>query len=1001
MSSMIKTIHRDRAARTSFIVSRTLVYGLTGMFVVIGYALMVTGLEFLFQGLAGPLSPFIVGISIFIITLLVNPIRQKLQSFIDRMFLRGGRAYEERLQTFSGELTHVVIVREIIQILSRSVERTLLPTNFHIFIYDPLSDQYIATSGEDDRPTSDLRFAAKSDLVHWLNSQHRPVDLDREGKTFPGMQADLLRLKLLNPRILASLSGRQSLTGWLALGERLSGEAYTHQDLIFLDALCDQSTLAIERAQVVANMESRVREMNVLARVAQGINITLSLDDILELIYAQTSQVIPADDFHFILEDKETHKLEEIFCVEKNERLMTRENKSIMDSQVLEPIVLQQRKAIFTDDFSRACQLYGILIPETEIYAWMGVPLNSGAETIGVLSLAKRDLNITYSPEQLNLFQAIADQAAGAIVKARLLQESEKRARQLTTLHEVTRKLTSFLEVEPLLNNILESAVQILNCQAGNLLMLDNQKNELVYKVIVGPQPADLLNSRISTHIGLIGEAFNTRQGIIVNNLDETSDLKIHEDMNSKFTRHFVMVVPMQVKDDVIGVIEVINRLDRLPFDRDDFNLLSAFAAQSSVAVENARLYTMTDQALAAKVEELSIMQRIDRELNASLDLSRAIHITLEWAMRQSGASAGLVGLVQEDVLKIEESLGYGSELEPYRDSLLPFEGLDWAGLIETGLPRTERVNLDDKKRLLSTAYWQIVIPLRRETITTGVVYLESTYSSPLTEDQMNFLLRLSDHASIAISNAQFYAAVQAANLAKSDFVSFVSHELKNPMTSIKGYTELLAAGAVGPITEPQANFLATIRSNVERMATLVSDLADVSRIEAGRLKLDFKAISTKDVVEEAVRSLRRQIEEKNQSLVLNIADDVPNVWADRTRFGQIITNLISNACKYTPSSGQITISAEICSNQWDQDGAPQVMHMKVTDNGIGLSPEDQKKIFQKFFRSEDPKTRESPGTGLGLNITRSLVEYQGGKIWFESEFRKGTTFHFTIPVAA
>jgi len=219
-------------------------------------------------------------------------------------------------------------------------------------------------------------------------------------------------------------------------------------------------------------------------------------------------------------------------------------------------------------------------------------------------------------------------------------------------------------------------------------------------------------------------------------------------------------------------------------------------------------------------------------------------------------------------------------------------------------------------------------------------------------------------------------------------------------MTSIKGYTELLAAGAVGPINEPQANFLSTIRSNVERMATLVSDLADVSRIEAGRLKLEFKAINLSEITEEVIRSLKRMMEEKNQQLVLNLPESLTNIWADRVRVIQIITNLVSNATKYTPQGGQITVAAEVCANKWDSAGAQKVVHMWVQDTGIGISAQDAAKIFQKFFRSEDPKTREVPGTGLGLNITKSLVEMQGGKIWFESEHRKGTTFHFTIPVA-
>jgi signal transduction histidine kinase len=183
-------------------------------------------------------------------------------------------------------------------------------------------------------------------------------------------------------------------------------------------------------------------------------------------------------------------------------------------------------------------------------------------------------------------------------------------------------------------------------------------------------------------------------------------------------------------------------------------------------------------------------------------------------------------------------------------------------------------------------------------------------------------------------------------------------------------------------------------------MSTLVSDLNDNSKIEAGRLRLDFKATDVDGLVDEVVRSTKRQIEDKKQTIDLQVPGELPKVWADRTRVGQVLTNLLSNAHKYTPEGGEIVLGAAASANQWDPAGAARVVHLWVKDNGIGINPEDQEKIFQKFFRSEDSKAREAPGTGLGLNITKSLVEMQGGRIWFESEFRKGTTFHFTIPVA-
>ncbi|MCQ3938618.1 MAG: hypothetical protein DPW18_16450 [Chloroflexi bacterium] len=229
-----------------------------------------------------------------------------------------------------------------------------------------------------------------------------------------------------------------------------------------------------------------------------------------------------------------------------------------------------------------------------------------------------------------------------------------------------------------------------------------------------------------------------------------------------------------------------------------------------------------------------------------------------------------------------------------------------------------------------------------------------------------------------------------AANKSKSEFVSVVSHELKLPMTSIKGYSDLMLSGATGPLNENQSSFLTTIRNNVNRMATLVSDLADISRIESGNLRLEPRAVPVRDVIDEVVTLTKTQIERKRQSIEVEIPSELPHSWCDRNRLAQVMTNLISNANKYTPEGGRIAVQAV------QQDGMVQI---KVEDNGFGMMPEDQEKLFSKFFRSADEKVREAPGTGLGLSITKNLIELQGGKIWFNSEYGKGTAFYFTVPV--
>lgn len=992
-------IQRYRTLQTDFVLSRGVLYGLLAILVSVGYALLVTGLAMVLTGPFSVTNPIISGLIIFLLVMAINPLRQRLEKAVDVLFFRGERAYQERLKTFGGELTALVDQNGIIRVLQDTIQGALAPACLHVYLHEPLSDTYFTVAGGDGKPTSDLRFTAASPLVQELDQRKTAIFISDMAELPPELMPEQARLALLGAQVFVPLPGLKRLAGWMSLGARLTGEPYSSRDVGFLESLADQVALAIERAQVVANLESRVREMNVLTRISQGINVTLSLDDVLELIYAQTTQIIPADDFHMALLDPASGDLTDIFYVEANDRLTGRENLPPTGVPQLENEVVRQRRGILVDDYNRQARSFGIAASRPGVFAWMGVPLNTGAETIGALSIGKRDAGVLYNRQQQNLLQAIADQAAGAIIKARLLQESEKRARQLATLNDLTRQLTGTLETEPLLTIIIESAVEILSCEAGSLLMVDEQTDELVFRVITGPVARELLNRRLPPGSGVVGQAVSTRQPVIVNDVQKSATWFSKTDRQTGFETRALLAIPLIVKDEVIGVLEVINKTDHSPFTIDDQELLTAFAAQAAVALENARLYTLTDLALAERVEELSVMQRIDRELNTSLDTERAMNITLEWALRQSRASAGLVGTVGEDALRIIAHQGYSDEINAFEDKLVPLERIPVKKLGSLEIPQSEALT-GDGAGLLHNAHSLTVVPIRREGEQMGVLVLESASPELFPEETLNFLQRLSDHAAIAISNAQLYAAVQSANLAKSEFVSFVSHELKNPMTSIKGYTELLAAGAVGPVTDAQANFLSTIRSNVERMSTLVSDLADVSRIEAGRLKLEFKEVKLVEVMEEIGRSMKRQVEEKNQTVSVEIPEDLPPVWADRTRLVQVITNLVSNANKYTPAGGQIRVAARASENRWDLSGAGQVVHVQVEDSGIGISEEDAGKIFTKFFRSEDPKTREAPGTGLGLNITKSLVELQGGKIWFESEIGKGSIFHFTIPVA-
>ncbi len=987
-------ILRFRLLRTDYWVRQGMVYALMTVCVVVAYGLLVSGIALILPMPAN--NPYLIGGLVFAIAVLLNPVRNRLQVMVDGTFFRGQRAYEDRIRTFNHEMTGALDIEAIGRVIRQQVMGTLTPDRLHVFTYDALNDQYAALPGEDGRSTSDIRFASTSPLVQYFQKENIPLYLDTVNPPAI-LKGDEARLSLLGARLFVGLRGEDRPVGWLALGTPLSGTAYTPKDLDYLERIADQSSLAISRVQTVANLQRRVQEMNALSLVSQGVNVTLTFDDILELIFAQTSRIIPSTYFHITLYNKAADYFYYGFRVDDNERMGTLENQPLPPSLGLGQEVIRKGRPLITQDYRQECQSRNMTPSAAGIYAWMGVPLNSDAETIGALSVGSRDATVTYTRAQLDLLQSIADQTVGAIVKARLLQETEQRAHQLATLNEITRQLTSTLEQEPLLHNILDNAVNILNCEAGTLFMMDDQTGDLVFRVTIGPVAGNLLGQRLPAGTGVVGRAAQTRAPVIENDAQRSSARFAGTDKQTGFTSRSLLAVPMQIKDRVLGVIEVINRRDGLPFVKDDQSILTAFAGQAAVAVENARLLALTDQELAARVEELQVMGRIVRELNASLDVDRAMRITLEWAMRQSNAEAGLIGMLEDEQIRLMAQNGYEEVFTDPSNGHLPIDMPTIKSALASKQPSQVSLIATGEKGLLPTAHTQIIIPIRREADVIGLLLLESMSDS---QENLAFLNRLSDNAAIAIYNAQLYDAIQRANIAKSDFVSFVAHELKNPMTSIKGYTELLAAGSVGAINEMQTNFLHTIRSNVERMSVLVSDLNDNAKIEAGRLRLDYRAVRVQDIVEDVLRSTRRQVEDKKQTIQLQIPPQLPNVWADPVRVGQVLTNLVSNAHKYTPEGGTVVVGAQETDNQWDPEGAKRVVHLWVKDNGIGIGIEDQAKIFQKFFRSDDAKAREAPGTGLGLNITKSLVEMQGGRIWFESEFRHGTTFHFTIPVA-
>ncbi|MBX0330575.1 hybrid sensor histidine kinase/response regulator [Oscillochloris sp. ZM17-4] len=235
-------------------------------------------------------------------------------------------------------------------------------------------------------------------------------------------------------------------------------------------------------------------------------------------------------------------------------------------------------------------------------------------------------------------------------------------------------------------------------------------------------------------------------------------------------------------------------------------------------------------------------------------------------------------------------------------------------------------------------------------------------------------------------------AAAESANRAKSDFVAILSHELKNPITGIAGYADLLLLQVFGPITAQQEEGVRVIRSLANLTKTLLADLTDLSEIDSGHLRLDPSPSRLAVAAAAASNTMRTLLADRHHRLRIDIPPDLPLVMADEVRLIQILTNLLSNAGKYTPPYGSIVLSAA------QLDAA--MIEVSVRDSGIGIPANEQDRIFSPFFRTMSARDGGEPGSGLGLNITRRLVELQGGRIWFSSAPNAGSTFSFTLPVA-
>ncbi len=619
--------------------------------------------------------------------------------------------------------------------------------------------------------------------------------------------------------------------------------------------------------------------------------------------------------------------------------------------------------------------------------------------SISAQKVAARELDMAIASARQNITLLISQARSGRIDPDYLVERLnslngllEKLAegrrasgdqQELAALYQVSRLIGSSLDLQTVLDQVMDAIITLTGAERGFLMLLDDD-GDLVPQVARNIDRTTLDSSEFHASRTVTRQVVDSGQPVLTTNAQEDPRFSGQASVIANALRS-IMATPLRVRGRVTGVICVDNRVRAGLFKPDDLAAMDAFAGQAAVAIDNARLFAQTDQALQERVTELRQLRRVDRDLNEALSAGDVAAVTLRWAVEMAAARGGALGLIESDPAGLQFMTIIAKHGE---DAYLPAGLAQGAALLVSGYPALARTLTGGECQTNNQGEQHaLLVPIRCENSPVAVLILGGDHA--YTPDQCDLVARMADRAAVALQNTRLFEAVKAADRAKSEFVSVVAHELKVPMTSISGYADLLRM--TGDITEQQGEFVGRIKNNVNRMKILVSDLSDISRIESGNLHMEFAPLNAQDALEQAREGASTQIAKRGHTLVEEIAPGLPPVLADRNRLTQVLLNLLSNAYKYTPDGGTITLGA------W---AAGDRVAFSVADTGIGMTPEEVARLGTKFWRADHSHAISQPGTGLGFAITRNLIALMGGDLSIHSTPGEGSCFTFTLPAA-